>query len=119
VVPRKFQPPLKFEAATAKALAAFLFSTHQAGKPKESAMEWTYQITAASKPRVLMRLVQLFEQQSLVIRSLELALLDSLVKINLTVEVESALAHRIQAKLYHQLDIQEVDLRRTKATSHF
>jgi acetolactate synthase small subunit len=73
-------------------------------------MEWTYQITAASRPRVLMRLVQIFEQQSLVIRSLDLALLDNLVKINLTVEVEAALAHRIQAKLYHQLDIQEVDL---------
>jgi acetolactate synthase regulatory subunit len=73
-------------------------------------MEWTYQITAASKPRVLMRLVQLFDQQSLVIRSLELALLDNRVKINLTVDADTALAHRIQAKLYHQLDIQEVDL---------
>jgi len=73
-------------------------------------MEWTYQITAASKPRVLMRLVQLFDQQSLVIRTLELALLDNSVKINLTVDADAALAHRIQAKLYHQLDIQEVDL---------
>jgi len=73
-------------------------------------MEWTYQITAASRPRVLMRLVQLFDQQSLVIRSLELALLDNRVKINLTVDTDTALAHRIQAKLYHQLDIQEVDL---------
>jgi hypothetical protein len=73
-------------------------------------MQWTYRITAASRPRVLMRLVQVFEQQSLAIRSLELALLDNRVKINLTVEVESALAHRIQAKLYHQLDIHQVDL---------
>jgi acetolactate synthase regulatory subunit len=73
-------------------------------------MEWTYQITAASKPKVLMRLVQVFDQQSLVIRSLELALLDNSVKINLTVDADTALAHRIQAKLYHQLDIQNVDL---------
>jgi acetolactate synthase regulatory subunit len=73
-------------------------------------MQWTYQITAASRPRVLMRLVQLFEQQSLVISDLNLALLDNLVKINLTVEVETALAHRIHAKLYHQLDIREVEL---------
>jgi hypothetical protein len=73
-------------------------------------MQWTYQITAVSKPRVLMRLVQLFEQQSLVIHSLRLALLDDRVKISLTVEVEPELAHRLQAKLYHQIDIQEVDL---------
>ncbi len=73
-------------------------------------MTWTYQITAASRPRVLMRLMQLFEQQSLVIRTLELALLDSRVKITLTVEVESALAHRLQAKLYQQLDIEQVEL---------
>ncbi|WP_353063077.1 hypothetical protein RBB77_17535 [Tunturibacter psychrotolerans] len=73
-------------------------------------MKWTYQITAASRPRVLMRLVQLFDQQSLVIRSLELALLDNRVRINLTVEVERELALRLQAKLYHQMDIENVDL---------
>jgi acetolactate synthase regulatory subunit len=73
-------------------------------------MKWTYQITAASKPRVLMRLVQLFDQQSLVIRSLELALLDNRVRISLTVEVERELALRLQAKLYHQMDIENVDL---------
>jgi acetolactate synthase regulatory subunit len=73
-------------------------------------MKWTYQITAASRPRVLMRLVQLFDQQSLVIRSLELALLDNRVRISLTVEVERELALRLQAKLYHQMDIENVDL---------
>jgi len=73
-------------------------------------MKWIYQITAASKPRVLMRLVQLFDQQSLVIRSLELALLDNRVRISLTVEVERELALRLQAKLYHQMDIENVDL---------
>jgi acetolactate synthase regulatory subunit len=73
-------------------------------------MQWTYQITADSRPRVLPRLVQLFEQQSLTIRSLELALLDNFVKINLTVDVDSALAHRLQAKLYQQIDIRTVEL---------
>ena len=73
-------------------------------------MKWIYQITAASKPRVLMRLVQLFDQQSLVIRSLEPALLDNRVRISLTVEVERELALRLQAKLYHQMDIENVDL---------
>jgi acetolactate synthase regulatory subunit len=73
-------------------------------------MKWTYQITAASRPRVLMRLVQIFDQQSLVIRSLELALLDNRVRISLTVEVERELALRLQAKLYHQMDIENVDL---------
>jgi acetolactate synthase regulatory subunit len=79
-------------------------------QPKGSTMKWTYQITAASRPRVLMRLVQLFDQQSLVIRSLELALLDNRVRISLTVEVERELALRLQAKLYHQMDIENVDL---------
>jgi acetolactate synthase regulatory subunit len=73
-------------------------------------MQWTYQITAASRPRVLMRLVQIFDQQSLVISSLNLALLDNRVRIDLTVEIEPELAQRLQAKLYHQTDIQNVDL---------
>jgi hypothetical protein len=73
-------------------------------------MQWTYQITAASRPRVLMGLVQVFDQQHLVISSLKLALLDDRVKICLTVDVEPELAQRLQAKLYNQTDIQDVDL---------
>ncbi len=64
-----------------------------------------------------MRIVQLFEQQSLAIRSLELALLDNRVNIRLTVETESAMAHRIQAKLYHQIDIQTVEIHLEKTSS--
>ena len=71
-------------------------------------MQWTYQITAASRPRVLMRLAQVFDQQSLVISSLTLALLNDYVKITLTVEAEPELAHRLKAKLYNQTDILEV-----------
>ena len=73
-------------------------------------MQWTYEITTASRPRVLMRLVQVFDQQRLTISSLKLALLDDQVKIAVTVEVETELAYRIQAKLYSQTDIQNVDL---------
>jgi acetolactate synthase small subunit len=73
-------------------------------------MQWTYHITAASRPRVLMRLVQIFDQQSLAISSLTLALVDDRVQIRLTAEIEPELAHRILAKLYNQTDIQHVDL---------
>jgi glycine cleavage system regulatory protein len=110
VAPHNFQLFSEVRSRHSESSGGFSLFPTQASKPKESAMEWTYQITAASRPRVLMRLVQLFDQQSLVIRSLELALLDNRVKINLTVDADAALAHRIQAKLYHQLDIQEVDL---------
>jgi hypothetical protein len=109
VARRRASVSLKFEAATAKALAAFLFFLTT--NPRGASMRWTFQITAASRPRVLMRLVQVFDQQSLVIRSLELVLLDNRVKINLTTEVEPELARRLQAKLYHQVDIEDVELR--------
>lgn len=73
-------------------------------------MQWTYRITAASRPLLLRRLVQLFDQQSLVITSLKLSLLDHAVQIDLTVEVEPELARRLHAKLYHQADVKEVEL---------
>ncbi len=73
-------------------------------------MHWRYQITAASQPRVLPRLIQLFEQQLLVIRAPDLALGDRSVTTNITVEADSELAQRLQAKLYHQIDVQQVEL---------
>ncbi len=73
-------------------------------------MQWTYQITAASRPLVLRRLVQLFDQQSLTISSLKLALLDNSVRIDLTVEVEPELARRLEASLHNQIDIRSVEL---------
>ena len=73
-------------------------------------MLWTYQITAASRPRVLMRLVQVFDQQCLVIRSLTLSLLDDHVSIAVTIEVEPGQAHRVRAKLCNQIDIQNVEM---------
>jgi acetolactate synthase regulatory subunit len=73
-------------------------------------MHWTYQITAASQPRVLPRLVRLFEQQPLVIRAVDLALLDRSVKISISVDAEPELARHLQARLYHQDDVQHVEL---------
>lgn len=73
-------------------------------------MRWTYQITAASRPDVLRRLVQIVEQHSLTVRSVELALLNNRVKISLTVEVEPLVARKLQARLSNQSDVQDVDL---------
>ena len=73
-------------------------------------MEWTYEITASSKPKVLMRLVQVFDQQLLTISSLHLIQSEDHVKITVTVGVETKLAYRILAKLYNQVDVQDVDL---------
>jgi hypothetical protein len=71
---------------------------------------WTFQITAVSQPQVLPRLVQFFEQQRMVIRALDLALLDRSARISITVEASDELAHRLQAKLAHQADVREVEL---------
>lgn len=73
-------------------------------------MRCTYQITADSRPRVLMRVVQVFDQQSITISSLELTLLEDRVRITLTVDVDRAHADRVRAKLYNQTDIVDVDL---------
>ena len=73
-------------------------------------MHWTYQITAASHPRVLLQLVQFFEEQSLVISALDVALHHQSAKINLTVEAESALAHRLHAELPQQPHVRQVEL---------
>jgi acetolactate synthase regulatory subunit len=73
-------------------------------------MHWTYQITAASKPRVLPRLVQLFAEQSLAIRALDVALLHQSAQINITVETDSELAQHLKAKLGHQADVRQVEL---------
>ncbi len=73
-------------------------------------MHWTYQITAASKPRVLPHLVQLFAEQSLAIRALDVALLHQSAKITITVAADAELAHRLKAKLGDQADVRQVEL---------
>lgn len=73
-------------------------------------MHWTYRITAASKPRVLPRLVQLFAEQSLAIRALDVALLHQSAQIDIAVETGSEGAHRMKAALDHQADVRLVEL---------
>ena len=73
-------------------------------------MEWTYRITATSGPRVLMRVVQLFDNQRLAIRSLSLKDSDGRVDILINADTATEQARRIHAKLYHQVDILQVEL---------
>ncbi len=77
-------------------------------------MLWTYQISAAPKPRVLARVVQLFDQQLLTVSRLTLTQDDETVAILVTVAVEAALAHRLHAKLFHVQDIEQVHLTETR-----
>ncbi len=73
-------------------------------------MEWIYKISAAARPRVLMRIAQLFDQQLVPIRVCLLEERGGLLDIAITVEVEQELAQRIHAKLYHHVDLLSVDL---------
>jgi acetolactate synthase regulatory subunit len=73
-------------------------------------MQWTYHITAAAQPRVLARLLQLFDQQSLDLNSLIFTRAGATLAIQLTAEIEPALAHRLHAKLYNLLDVEQVRL---------
>ncbi|MCU1222650.1 MAG: hypothetical protein JWQ42_743 [Edaphobacter sp.] len=73
-------------------------------------MQWTYTIAAEPRARILTRVVQLFDQQMLSLRSLVLEETDAAVHLAITVEAEPHLAQRIQAKLYKQFGISSVDL---------
>ncbi|HTD95492.1 MAG TPA: hypothetical protein VK627_01130 [Edaphobacter sp.] len=73
-------------------------------------MQWAYTIAAEPRARILARVVQLFDQQRLSLRSLVLEETDTAVHLTLTVEAEPHLAQRIQAKLYHLYGISSVDL---------
>lgn len=73
-------------------------------------MEWTYQIRAAARPRVLMRLAQVFDQQMVSMRRCEMLEAVDGIEISITVDISSELAERIQAKLYKQQDLLQVTL---------
>ena len=73
-------------------------------------MVCTYKITAHARPRVLARTIQLFDQQPLITRALIFERLNDELHIRVTIECELALAHRLEAKLHHQLDIHSVEL---------
>ena len=73
-------------------------------------MEWTFKIGAEARPRVLMRIAQLFEQQMVAMHTCHMVTVDGQFDILITVEVEAELAHRIHAKLWKQFDLLTVDL---------
>ena len=73
-------------------------------------MEWTYKISASVRPKVLMRVVQVFDQQSVAMRRCLLEECGGLLQILIVAEVDEELAPRIQAKLYKLVDLGEVEL---------
>lgn len=73
-------------------------------------MEWTYKISAAARPRVLMRIVQVFDQQMVSMSRCVLVELGGTLDIVVTAEMDAELAQRIHAKLHKQMDLTSVDL---------
>jgi hypothetical protein len=73
-------------------------------------MEWTYTITAASRPRVMMRIAQVFDQQMVPMRQCLLLESGQGLDISITIDVEEELALRIHAKLYKQQDVENISL---------
>ena len=73
-------------------------------------MKWTYQISAAARPRVLERIAQVFEQQMISMQRLVLEQSQGKLAMNITVEVEEGMARRVHAKLYKQIDVLDIRL---------
>jgi hypothetical protein len=73
-------------------------------------MEWTYRISAAARPKVLSRVVQVFDQQLVSMCRCSLEEAGELLELVVTVDIEHDLAQRIHAKLYKQLDLLHIDL---------
>ena len=73
-------------------------------------MEWTYTMAAASCPRVLMRVAQVFDQQMVPMRECRLVDAGDVLRILVIVDVEEELARRMHAKLYKQIDLQAIEL---------
>ncbi|MCU1320876.1 MAG: hypothetical protein JWM43_525 [Acidobacteriaceae bacterium] len=73
-------------------------------------MEWTYTINALSRPRVLMRVVQVFDQQMVPMRECRLIESGNSLRITVIIDAGEDLARRMHAKLYKQLDMEHIDL---------
>jgi acetolactate synthase regulatory subunit len=73
-------------------------------------MEWTYRISAAARPKVLMRVVQVFDHQLVAMRRCSLDTAGELLELEIAVDIEQQLAQRIHAKLYKKLDLLQIDL---------
>ncbi len=73
-------------------------------------MAWTYRITAAARPRLAMRVAQIFDQQLLEVKHFHLVREDAVTTIRISVDCGEPIAHRIHAKLYRLTDVVRVDL---------
>lgn len=73
-------------------------------------MEWTYKINALARPRLLMRVAQVFDQQSLVMRWCVMTEAGGRVDLRIGVVANADVARRVHAKLYKCVDIDRVDL---------
>jgi len=73
-------------------------------------MVWTYRITAVARPRLAMRVAQIFDQQLLEVERFDLVRQDTVTTIRVVVECDGPIAHRVHAKLYRLVDIVQVDL---------
>ena len=73
-------------------------------------MAWTYRITAAARPRLAMRVAQVFDQQLLEVERFELIRKDAATTIRISVECDESVARRIHAKLYRLADLVQIDL---------
>jgi hypothetical protein len=75
-------------------------------------MKWVYSISAVSAPRLLTRVVMIFDQQSLTLSEVSWRLNDgdATVEISLRVACPEALAQRMHAKLLHLQDLRMATL---------
>jgi hypothetical protein len=73
-------------------------------------MAWTYRITAAARPRLTMRVAQIFDQQLLEVERFDLVREAAATTIRISVECDEPIARRIHAKLYRLTDLVHVEL---------
>jgi len=97
--------------ATAQALAGFLLGECISNRERSGkAMVFTYRITAVARPRLIMRLAQIYDQQLLEIDRLNVVRERDVTAIRIEVDCDEYLAHRIHAKLYRLADVVHVEL---------
>jgi hypothetical protein len=73
-------------------------------------MAWTYRITAAARPRLAMRVAQIFDQQLLEPERFELIRQEAVTTIRICVSCDEPVARRVHAKLYRLADLVRVEL---------
>jgi len=73
-------------------------------------MEWTFTIYATKNPRVVLRILQLFEQQRAEILHIRCDMTGERTTVSIDVLAQPHLAGRIHAKLYNQHDVLQVEL---------